>query len=221
MVSRSSVFRMSASALESGARSGPDLGLGPENSLRGPIGRARALIDTGVSRRLESNRPRFPSLWCRVRVGTPRSADPAQPRCHSTGVVSELAVGQAGERRSGRVAAATHPSHALAAGRHRDARTSALGSGVAATNPCAPALLRVGEATPCASCSGRDVAPATPRHPTTTVRRSGAAPRRRWRPTQIAASPAKRARGWRPTRRLLLVLSGRLVDVGEDDRVQA
>ena len=115
MVSRESVFRVSASVLESGARSGPDLGLGPENSLRGPIGRARALIDTGVSRRLESNRPRFPSLWCRVRVGTPRSADPAQPRWHSTRVVSELAVGQAGEWRSGRGAAATHPRHALAA----------------------------------------------------------------------------------------------------------
>ena len=94
-------------------KSALDLGLmwawAPENSLRGPIGRARALMDTGVSRRLESNRPRFPSLWCRVRVGTPRSANPAQPRWHSTGVVSELAVGQAGEWRSGHGAAAARP----------------------------------------------------------------------------------------------------------------
>ena len=98
-----------------------DLGLiwawAPENSLRGPIGCARALIDTAVSRRLESNRPRFPSLWCRVRVDTPRSADPAQPRWHSTGVVSELAVRQAGDWRGGRGAAAAHPRHALTAGR--------------------------------------------------------------------------------------------------------
>ena len=98
MGSRLPVFRVRGSGLEIGARSGPELGLGPENSLRGPIGRARALIDTGVSRRLESNRPRFPSLWCRVRVGTPRSANPAQPRWQSTG---SCPSSQSGKQESG------------------------------------------------------------------------------------------------------------------------
>ena len=86
MVSRLPVLRVSGSALEIGARSGPDFGPAPRKiacALRSGV--REPLIDTGVSCRLESNRPRFPSLWCRVRVGTPGSADPAQPRWQSTG----------------------------------------------------------------------------------------------------------------------------------------
>ena len=132
MVSRESVFRASASAPEIGARSGPVWAWAPENSLRRRIGCARAQWIRGVSRRLGSSRPRFPSLWCRVRVRTPRSADAAQPRWHATGVVSALAVGHAGEWRSGRGAAATHPRHALAArpapGRSHARRRSGPGS---------------------------------------------------------------------------------------------
>ena len=142
--------------------------------------------------RIEPNRPRFPSLWCRVRVGTPRSANPAQPRWHSTRVVSALADGQAGEWRSGRGAPATHPRHALAARPALGtlARTSAIRSGVAATNPCAPPRQRVGEARP-AAAGGR---PATPRNPTTTVRR------RRSRPTHNCCFPREASARLAPRR---------------------
>jgi hypothetical protein len=136
-------------------KSALDLGLiwawAPENSLRDPIGRARALIDTGISRRLESNRPRFPSLWCRVRVGTPGSADPAQPGWHSTGSCpSSQSASRRVAKRTGRCCCA---SKARARGTARTwtlARTSAIRSGVESPKPIHAllALQRVGEATP-------------------------------------------------------------------------
>jgi hypothetical protein len=113
-----------------------DLGLiwawAPENRLRGPIGPCASLIDTGVSRRLESNRPRFPSLWCRVRVGTPRSADPAQPRWHSTGSCPSW---QSGKQESGEADGALllliQGTRSRPGGIGTLARTSAIPSGVA------------------------------------------------------------------------------------------
>jgi hypothetical protein len=125
MVSRLPVLRVRRSALESAL----DLGLirawAPENRLRGPIGRARA-----PHRHWGFAPSRIEPTTIPV-VVVPSSSRHAAVRRSSTaeiavnGVVSELAVGQAGEWRSGRGAAAAHPRHALTAGRHRDARTHA------------------------------------------------------------------------------------------------
>ena len=82
------------------------------------------------------------------------------------GVVSELPVGQAGEWRTGRGAAAAHPRHALTAGRHRDARTHVGQSGPESPKPIQALLhsnasVRPRRARPAAGGTSRPRPPAT------------------------------------------------------------
>ena len=204
-------------------KSALDLGLvwawAPENSPRRRIGCARAQWIRGVSRRLGSSRPRFPSLWCRVRVETPRSANPAQPRWPQRGSCPRSPSGKAGEWRSGRGAAATYPKHALAArpavGRSHARRRSGPGS----PQPIhaflhSDALVRPRRARP--ERAGRragDTPP--PDYDSASPRSSSAA---MMAPDSDCCFPGEASARWRPTRRLLLVPSERPTRLAGDDR---
>ena len=220
MVGRVSVFRVSASVLERAL----DLGLiwawarkmacAARSAVREPS--STSPHRQWVSRRLESNRPRFPSLWCRVRVGTPRSANPAETRWHPTGSYQSS---HSGEQESGEAdgAAAPHPRHALAAQptlRRSHARRRSGPESPQSIHALlhSNASVRPRRARPAAGGTSR------PRRPATRPRQCVAAEQLRGDDGArlgFAASPVKRARGWRPTRRVLLVPSGRASRVFE------
>ena len=124
------------------------------------------------------------------------------------GVVSALAVGQAGESRSRRGAAATHPRHALAAPAGTwDARTH-VGDPVRSPPQPIHALLhsdasvRPRRARPAAGGTSRR------RRPATRLRQCVAAEQLRGDDGAQLRSllPKRSERRWRPTRRLLLVV---------------